>query len=87
MTKLCKSCGAKIFWRVTKNGKPIPLDAEPSGIGNLIEDGHAARHPELFDLPLGDRPLYTSHFATCPNAKEHRKKCTPRNGTKNAGKA
>lgn len=69
MTAHCKSCGAPILWRVTEGGKSIPLDVEPSDDGNLVLFGTGA-HP-LPKLWTGDR--YKSHFATCPNADQHRK--------------
>ncbi|KKK70334.1 hypothetical protein LCGC14_2925040 [marine sediment metagenome] len=57
----CSSCGADIVWGKTKAGKRIPLDAAP--IGGLMneETGEVMR-------------LRQTHFATCPNAKEHRKR-------------
>jgi hypothetical protein len=66
----CKSCGAEIIWAVTTNGRRIPLDAEPE-----------VDAPGLFRIEIGGPPpgafavrkLYTSHFATCPNADQHRK--------------
>lgn len=67
----CRSCGAPIIWAITENGKRMPLDAEP-----------AERPTGVFRLePSGDdliarRPIeqvYISHFATCPNADQHRK--------------
>lgn len=71
----CNSCDAAIRWVLTPKGKRMPLDPEPSPAGNvLVEDGVgltlggdlliAALHEE--------RDLYTSHFATCPNAARHR---------------
>ena len=43
----CKSCGAKITWAITGNGKRIPVDFAPDPKGNLVleqrtvtEDGH-----------------------------------------------
>jgi hypothetical protein len=56
-------------WAVTaKTGKRMPFDAELSAIGQWrIEDGIATF--------VGGEPerLYVSHFATCPNANEHRR--------------
>jgi hypothetical protein len=64
----CKSCGAEIVWGVTRNMRRIPLDAEP-----------VAQRPGLFRF-VGQQSvvenvgwLYVSHFATCPDADEHRK--------------
>jgi len=52
----CKSCGAEIEWLKTKNGKSMPVDAEPIMI-------------ETTGAPIQG---YKSHFATCPNANQHR---------------
>jgi hypothetical protein len=77
----CRSCGASVIWTVTVNGKKMPVDAEPSCDGVFFlerDDGdgevhavHLARVDPGLHRP-GDR-LYTSHFATCPNASVHRK--------------
>ena len=59
----CKSCGAPIVWGVTGNDKNVPLDPPEKryvfvpGRGLLVE---------LVETWL-------SHFATCPNADQHRK--------------
>lgn len=66
MTK-CKSCGANIFWAKTEKGKNMPIDAQKSLCGNIQigEDGVA--------VVTGAGP-YTSHFQTCPQKKQWRKK-------------
>lgn len=65
----CKSCGAEIIWAVTANGKRMPLDAKHSS-GFTIEGIADAR--EGTPLIASSR-VYISHFATCPNAAEHRR--------------
>jgi hypothetical protein len=71
----CRSCGAAIIWMKTAAGKRMPIDAEPSEKGNivLVED---KGNFEQFDLISYAKPgpRYTSHFATCPQAAEWRKK-------------
>jgi hypothetical protein len=78
----CRSCGAEIKWaRTEKNGKPIPVDPEPVEGGNLElhadDDGElvaralCGQEQTLPGMDLPDR--YVSHFATCPNADQHRK--------------
>jgi hypothetical protein len=57
MSSLCKSCGAQIVWMKTATGKNMPVDAES------VEKGD-----EQFD-----HTRHTSHFSTCPNAKQHRR--------------
>lgn len=53
----CRSCNARIIFLETSTGKKMPVDAD------TVEPGD-----ELFD---GKR--HTSHFASCPNANQHRK--------------
>lgn len=65
----CRSCGANVLWV----GRTI-LDAVPVDNGNIeIIDGVIHVASKL--LPLSaDRPRYVSHFSTCPQAKEWRKR-------------
>lgn len=74
----CRSCGAAIEWRKTTNtGRPAPFDAEPSENGNVRFHMGTATILNRADAEearaLGEN-LHVSHFATCPNAGEHRKK-------------
>lgn len=71
-TTTCRSCGAPIVWCVTPAGNRMPVDADPSPRGNLVLEGELARVVPAPDL-LDRRPRHTSHFATCPNADQHRK--------------
>jgi hypothetical protein len=80
---LCRSCGAPIRWALTVKGHRMPLDAMPVVDGNILldvaTDPPTARVlPASSDLNEGDsRGLfdrYKSHFATCPNAAQHRKR-------------
>ena len=67
----CRSCSAPIIWARTTRGKAIPLDAQPTSLGNIeISDGHATYVTADVNVIV---PRYISHFATCPDAKEHRK--------------
>ena len=60
-----RSCNAPIMWAVTTDGKKVPLDEDPLLVAVL-------------DKP-GDPPVVKfvrarlNHFATCPNAAQHRK--------------
>ena len=63
MTDKCKSCGAEIIWKLTGGGKRIPLDAKSEKRFVIWFNGIAT----LYDT-------YQTHFVTCPDAKEHRKK-------------
>jgi len=73
--KSCSSCGAPIVWATMATGSRMPVDFEPSEGANVV----------LFDGPSGlmgvvvhgnafaHKPRHRSHFATCPNADEHRR--------------
>ena len=63
MPSLCKSCQAKIIWAKSVSGTPMPLDFP--GEKRVVVDEDGVFH--ILDT-------YISHFATCPNAAEHRKK-------------
>ena len=71
----CKSCGAAIKWAKTKEGKAMPIDPNPTRDGNvrLLADG-TCEVMILTEAMLWDGPKYKSHFATCPNSAEHRRK-------------
>lgn len=56
----CRSCQAGIVWVKTKGGKNMPVDADTWTQGD----------PHVFSPELG----HISHFATCPNADQHRKR-------------
>ena len=63
----CKSCKAEIKWIKTPAGKNHPVDAKPVQVWIKNEN----------DLYPGDsfKPVtgYASHFATCPQASQHRR--------------
>ena len=67
----CKSCGAPIVWCRTRSGTRIPLDPEPVAGGNLVKDAFNVVAFVQPDMSATDR--YVSHFATCPQAKTHRR--------------
>lgn len=80
----CSSCGAPLIWAQTINGRAIPLDpVETPERGNLRRIGRTPEaamvvevipRSEIGQTPLGEpEERYVSHFATCPNASEHRK--------------
>jgi hypothetical protein len=66
---VCKSCGTPIEWARTEKGKRIPLDLRVRAENaNLFLDDEGVVH---YVAPgEGER---ISHFATCPNAKTHRR--------------
>ena len=77
----CSSCGAPVVWVKTPLGKKMPLDEKPipykqnpEGKDFLVTDrGETVRCDLVFEGP----PTGTarrSHFATCPNAANFRKR-------------
>lgn len=54
----CRSCQASIVWMKTARGANMPVDADS------VDEGD-----DLFD-----HTRHVSHFATCPNAAQHRKR-------------
>jgi hypothetical protein len=73
--KVCRSCGAPILWARTLKNRLMPIDAEPDPKGALVMQAGSGRAivRQLTELDAPERLRYTSHFATCPNAKQHRK--------------
>ncbi len=65
--KQCKSCGKPILWATTPAGKAMPLDAE-SETWWLLEGGVAIGESRCRGVVV-----HRSHFATCPQAGEHRR--------------
>lgn len=57
MNATCKTCGAAIVWLKTSTGKAMPVDA------GTVQEGETLFVPGR----------HTSHFATCPQADQHRK--------------
>lgn len=62
MSDTCRSCQSPIIWCTSAAGKPMPLDAKPEK--RVVVDQHKVGR--VVDT-------YTAHFATCPNAAQHRK--------------
>jgi len=68
----CKTCGALIFWIVTPSGKKAPIDANKSeGSSVWVLDANASGD---LSWRLTNGIGHASHFATCPNAEQHRRK-------------
>jgi hypothetical protein len=80
----CRSCRAEIWWAETLAGKRIPVDTEPAPDGNvvLLRGGRGEAPPVVLvmsqaqaDTVIPDvGPRYMSHYATCPQAAEWRKR-------------
>jgi hypothetical protein len=82
VTVSCRSCRAPVRWAFTVHGKRIPVDPEPVDGGNLVlhEDPNGGA-PTAEVVPAGAQLLdgddgrrYVSHFVTCPNADQHRRR-------------
>lgn len=62
----CRSCAERVVWAVTSNGRRMPVDAEPSPMGNVLL--HAMESgPPLAVVSAG--PVAggrMAHHATCP---------------------
>ena len=79
----CRSCNGEVLWAVWASGKKMPVDAvadnrpAPKG-GDLVLTLRGGQFGSLlvekFYAPKhgAKRNRYTSHFATCPNADQHR---------------
>jgi hypothetical protein len=72
---ICRSCGARVLWVRTATGKPMPVDPRPNPSGNIRLRGNpdVLGQEDLRHLPAGS-PLYLSHFVTCPQAGQHRRR-------------
>ncbi|MFD3748361.1 hypothetical protein [Nocardia sp. NPDC058633] len=73
----CRSCKAPVAWRNSNNGKRTPIDPIPSDTGNvLVVGGHCGvlTADQIANARGAGDPLYTSHFATCPDADAWRSK-------------
>lgn len=70
----CSKCSASIFWRRSEvTRRAAPIDSQPTADGNIVLKGaeHYVVLPKGADP--GDRPTYTNHFATCPQAGAFRR--------------
>lgn len=72
LSQRCRSCRAHIRWALTRD-KRMPLDAVPVATGTYWIETGFLRDSTIATGPLAP-PLYTSHFATCPDAKMWRKR-------------
>lgn len=73
----CRSCQDPIFWvEWPRSGKRMPIDALPTATGDIVVIHRKSENKlfaEKFVAELHkDRKRYTSHFATCVNADQHR---------------
>jgi hypothetical protein len=70
MASLCRTCRGAVIWAATVNTfKRIALNVEPVFGGNIdLRNGVA-----YVVAPVADVKRYVSHFATCPQAAQHRR--------------
>ena len=70
----CRSCDAEIIWAKTlPNGKNIPVDPVPVKGGNIQLELIGGKQRAIIHPSDPEITRHVSHFATCPNAKEHRR--------------
>jgi hypothetical protein len=70
----CRSCEARVVWCETVAGKRMPVDELPSPMGNVTIEPQGSGPPlaVVHAGPVAGGRL--SHFASCPNANDHRKR-------------
>jgi len=76
---ICRSCEKPIKWIKTKDGRNMPCDPEvflhdecKNGDKLVTETGHVVSVNS--DQSLPNVKGYISHFSTCPEANQWRKK-------------
>lgn len=77
----CRSCGARILFLTTKKGHKMPVDptvtrykrVEGGTERVVLDNGEVVACTTDIPAEESDGIGYVSHFATCPNAKAHRK--------------
>jgi hypothetical protein len=80
----CRSCGAAIRWAEMPTGARMPLDDDEAmlmaGVVAFNPEtggGHVVRETELEtagEWRTRGVTFHVSHFATCPNAQQHRRR-------------
>jgi len=70
-----------VQWAITEKGKRMPVDLEPVDGGNIILRDRGAHLDPLAQYVTPDPNLkrYISHFVTCPQSGQWRKKKGGRN--------
>lgn len=76
----CRSCKAPVIWaRTMGTGSLMPLENQPHDFGTIRLEDDGVSCTVLAQLEAAaerekGRKLYRSHFASCPNAGDHRKR-------------
>ena len=92
MATKCRSCGEEIIWIKMTSGKAMPCDVKPIPYRESFSGGMKLVTP-AGDVISGnydgtsDNFAYISHFATCPNADQHRRKKNGREDKSNSKEA
>lgn len=71
--KRCGWCGAPVVWVVMEQTRRhMPLDPDPDPGGTIERFGPGGLRGRVVprDERDGDRSLYVSHFATCPESRK-----------------
>ena len=76
MADVCRSCKAPVLWAVTERGRPMPVDPDrvPNGNLNLLDDEHGGAPLAVVVKPDPAVERYVSHFATCPQRGDWRRR-------------
>lgn len=69
----CRTCKAPILWGFTRKGMRVPVDPQPVLGGNLQLDSTDSGLVVIYVQADPDVVRHVSHFATCPDAAEHRR--------------
>ena len=79
--KRCRSCRAPVLFVQLDTGAWMPVDARPDDLSGTVlipkAAGESARVVGSLEERLrlqGRGLLYVSHFATCPYARQHRRR-------------
>jgi hypothetical protein len=73
----CRSCGSLLLWVEWPSGKKMPVNARPSQDGDIVLALRPSKRKLVAEHFRADihqgRNRYTSHVATCPHARMHRR--------------
>jgi hypothetical protein len=73
----CRSCEADIIWARTVTGRRMPVDADPD-VGGTVQleviQGFVRATVHTPTAETVRQGLHHSHFSTCPDADEWRKR-------------
>ena len=75
-TSECRTCGAGIIWAEMPSGKMncFDVEASPAGAWALDDRSNPPKAAKIVRAEGSGEAGFTSHFATCPQAAEHRRR-------------